>query len=203
MIQVYDKLQENNKTKDELLSKVIITKTNNKDIFDIIPILYKCFSIESEEETVRQLLYSNADLENSVKLVDKETNEIYGILIFSRFPMEIGSPIMSNNYELGNFLKKYSQINGYAFIIDERLRGTSLDKRMLLFNNVFLSNYDFIWCAVEKSLKSHNYWKKLGFIEILEDCNAYFYVKPKCNKLLYDIFIIKSILENYENNNIR
>ena len=200
MIKLYNKLCENDKTKEEILKNIQIKKTECGDIFKVIPIMHKCFGIKSEEETIKELLYSDADLENSVKLVDKETEEIYGLLLFSHYPITVGSPIMSTDYDLGVFLKNYKQLNGYAFIIDERLRGTSLDKRMLLFNKEFTDQYDFIWCAVEKSLKSHNYWKRLGFYEVSACNEAIFYIMPKDKNMLFDIFIIKALLEKNEKN---
>lgn len=142
------------------------------------------------------MLYSKADLDNSVKLIDKRDNKIYGLLIFSEYPINIGSPIEFINPILSSYLKNYKQLNGHSFIIDERLRGTTFDKRMLLFNMEFLEKYDLIWMGVEKSLKTHNYWKRLGFEEILDIDEAKFYIKRLNKKSMLDIFILKALSEN-------
>lgn len=199
MIKTYEgKLIDDDKTREELLNFVKIEKTTYKDAYKIIRILNKAFNIGSEEEALRQLLYSNADLDNSVKLIDSRDNEIYGILIFSNFNIDVGSPIKHYNYELSNFLSKYSQINGHSFVIDERLRGTNIDKKMLMFNYEFLKQFDIIWCAVEKNLKSHSYWKHLGFEELLDIDQAKFYIKPISKRIMLEVFIIKLFTENNE-----
>ena len=200
MIKINDKLCNNEKTREELLNVISIEKTRNEDFYNIVPIIDKCFGINSYQETIKQLLYSEADLENSVKLIDKTNGDIYGLLIFSKYKISIGTPIKFINNELSDFLDNYSQINGYAFIIDERLRGTSLDKKMMLFNKEYLESFDFIWCAVDIDLKTHNYWKRLGFEELIKIKEAIFYIKPKSLNIIYDIFIIKSLREYYEKN---
>ena len=200
MIDVCDCLYDDNKSKEDLLNHVKIQKTTYKDAYQIISILNKCFGIKSKEEALRQLLYSDADLDNSVKLVDERDNKIYGILIFCKFPIDKGSPIMDFNKVLGTHLMKFNQINGHSFIIDERLRGTSIHKKMLMFNYEYLKQFDIIWCAVEKDLKSHSYWKHLGFEEILSIDEAKFYIKPSSKELMLEIFIIKLLSERNEKN---
>ena len=48
---------------------------------------------------------------------------------------------------------------------------------MLLYNKEYIDQFDMVWCGVDKSLKSHNYWKRLGFEEVLNIYDAIFYVK--------------------------
>lgn len=189
----YDIFYDDNKTKDELINNCILCKTSYSDVVEIVKILSKSFSIYSEREVVRQLLYSNADLDNSVKIIDKRDNKIYGLLIFSKFPINAGSPIINFNIKLSDYLSKYTQINGHSFIIDIRLRGTSFDKKMLLFQKDYVNEYDFIWCGVEKELKTHKYWEHLGFVKLFETDEAIFYIYPKDKKLLLDIFILKIV----------
>ena len=47
-----------------------------------------------------------------------------------------------------------------------------------------LENYDFIWCGVEESLKTKNYWERLGFIEVFDIPEATFYMMPLNKKLI-------------------
>ena len=201
MIDVCDYLHDDNKTKEDLLNHVKIVKTTYEDAYDIITILNSCFGVRSKEEALQQLLYSKADLDNSVKVIDERDGKIYGILILSEYPIEVGSPIRHFNYDLANHLSRYKQLNGHSFILDERLRGTTIHKKMLLFNKEFIDKYDIVWCAVEKSLKSHNYWKHLGFEEILDIDEAKFYIKPKNKTLMLEIFIIKLLSEQHEKDN--
>jgi hypothetical protein len=94
---------------------------------------------------------------------------------------------MHLNAKLAGFLIQFSQINGHSFIIDERLRGTGIDKKMLRYQKDFLDGFEMIWCAVEKSLKSVSYWHKLGFIDIFITDEATFLVKPN-NEEMINIF---------------
>lgn len=94
-----------------------------------------------------------------------------------------------------------NQINGHSFVIDERLRGTKLDKKMLLYNFDYINQFDLIWLGVEKTLKTDNYWKRLGFEEILEIDEAKFYIKTKDKKDMLEIFILKALSENENNYN--
>lgn len=189
MLQSCGKLHNNNLTKEELLPYIKIEKTSFKDAPQILKILMLSgFGIRSEEEVLRQLLYSNADLNNSVKLIDQRTNEIYGLLIFSKYTLRQGSPLPLISPKLTSILDDYTQVNGFAFVIDERLRGTKLDKEMLEYNKEFLHDFDFIWCAVERELKSHNYWKRLGFYEIASIPDAMFYIRLINKNKVADIY---------------
>ena len=97
----------------------------------------------------------------------------------------MGSPILFFESGLTQYFEDFKQVNGHSFIIDERLRGTNLDKKMLLFNLEFLAtNYDFIWCGVEIDLKSHNYWQRLGFVEVFTIPEATFYLLPLSKKMI-------------------
>jgi hypothetical protein len=69
-----------------------------------------------------------------------------------------------------------------------------------MFNYEYLKQFDIIWCAVEKDLKSHSYWKHLGFEEILSIDEAKFYIKPSSKELMLEIFIIKLLSERNEKN---
>ena len=199
MIKVCDFIHDDNKTKEELLENIEIKKTSFKDAYKIIQILHKCFGIENEQEALRQLLYSKADLDNSVKLVDKRDGTIYGILIFSDYDITYGSPLQSYNYDLWDYLSRIKkQLNGYAFILDKRLRGTNFHKDMLMFNIDYIKQYDLIWLAVEHTLNTDNYWKRFGFEEILSIDEAKFYVKSFDKKRMLEIFILKTLSENYE-----
>jgi hypothetical protein len=85
---------------------------------------------------------------------------------------------------MADYLSQFVQVNGHSFIIDERLRGTGLDRKMLFYNIKFLmKNYDFIWAGVEIGLKSHRYWERLGFIEVFRIPEAVFYMMPLNEKL--------------------
>lgn len=195
-----DYLHEDGKDKKELMEFVRLEKTSYDDTIQILEILSKSFNI-SEKEVLHQLLYSNADLNNSVKVVDTRDNKIYGLLIFSLFDIQNGSPIMGLNRPLGDFLAHAKQLNGHSFVLDSRLRGEGLDKKMLLYQQDYINQFDFIWCGVEKHLKSHKYWEKLGFLPIIDDGKGIFYIKTTNTKEMLGIFIIK-MLSKYENNYI-
>ena len=187
-IDLCNKLVDNNLTQKELLERIEVKKTSIEDLEDICKVLAKSFNLESPIEALFQLDNSNALLSESVKLVDKETNDIYGLLMFTEYPIQKGSPIIFVENEISNYLKQFKQINGHSFIIDERLRGCGLDKKMLKYNiDYLINNYDMMWIAVEKSLKSLPYWRKLGFIDIFIIEEATFLMLPLSNKMINEI----------------
>ena len=185
MLDLCNRLVDNKLTKDDLLERVEIKKTTPDDLEDICDTLSRAFDMYSPEEAYLQLMQSRARLDESVKLVDRETGGIYGLLIFCEYPIKYGSPILHFEKGIADYLDNFTQINGHSFVIDERLRGTGLDRKMLFYNLKFLAaNYDFIWCGVEIDLKSHNYWQRLGFIELFRIPEAVFYMMPLNKKLL-------------------
>lgn len=187
MIDLCNRLVDNDLDREEILKNIVVTGTTYEDAPILTELLAKCFGLHDKEFALRQLLFSNAQLDNSVKAIDKRNGDIYGFLILSKFPIHIGSPIMHLNAKLAGFLIQFSQINGHSFIIDERLRGTGIDKKMLKYQKDFLDEFEMIWCAVEKSLKSVSYWHKLGFIDIFITDEATFLVKPN-NEEMINIF---------------
>ena len=201
MIDLCNRLVNNDLTKEELLQNIEIKSTSYNDAPELTALLAKCFDLPSQEEALRQLLYSDAQLDNSVKVVDKRNGDIYGFLIFSKFPIHIGSPLMHVNARLGGFLIQFNQINGHSFIIDERLRGTGIDKKMLLYQKEFLNKFDLIWAAVECDLKSHNYWKRLGFKELFKIQEATFYCIFNDKIISNDIYRIINELKDESNHN--
>jgi hypothetical protein len=196
MIDLCNTLVDNGLTREEILPKIEVVSTSFEDAPKITELLAKCFALYNQEEALRQLIYSDARLDKSVKAIDRETGEIYGFLIFCNFPLHVGSPIFHINPRLGGFLAQFKQLNGHSFIIDERLRGTGIDKKMLMFQKDFLDEYEMVWAAVERDLKSHNYWKRLGFKEVFSIHEASFYAI--FNEKM-DIEYIYSIIDKFKN----
>jgi len=183
------KLVDNNLTGDELINIVKIGKTNRSDFDKIANIVAKAFNLESDFDAVIQLENENMFIDESVKLFNPETGEIYGILILCDYPITFGTPIYDKNRKLAKYLDGFKQIGGHSFVIDERLRKFNLDRKMLLFNYKFMSeNYDFIWCGVESWLNTKNYWLRHGFINILNDNDASFFIYPFNKKISDDIY---------------
>lgn len=184
-IDLCNKLINNDLSKKDLLEIVEIKKTSKDDLENICKTLTKTFNLSCEGEALQQLIQSNALLDESIKLVDKENGDIYGLLMFCEYPIKIGTPIMFEKPYLGEYFEKFKQVNGHSFIIDERLRGTNLDKKMLFHNIKFLSdNYDLIWIGVEESLRSNAYWQRLGFVEVFSIPQATFYIAPLSKKMI-------------------
>ena len=135
MIDLSNRLVDNELTKEELLQNIEIVSTTYEDAPILTKLLAKCFGLPSQEEALRQLIFSNAQLDKSVKAIDKNNGDIYGFLIFSIFPIHRGSPLLHINPRLGGFLVQFSQINGHSFIIDERFRGTAGHEYMHAIQN--------------------------------------------------------------------
>lgn len=171
MLHISDRLNDSPLTTSELMPRCIVTKTCKGDVFDILRILMDCFKIPSLKEA---LMYANnmkLNLTESVKLVDKETNTIYGILMFG----ETNMPFMP--HMMNELFRNFKQVCGIGFLIDERLRGRGFDMKMLYHNKEYLEKFDLVWCGVDSSLPTHNYWKRLGFTECVSMPNVSFYLK--------------------------
>lgn len=189
MIDLCNKLVDNDLTRENLLERVEIRKTSVEDLEQVCKVLAKSFNLSSYLEALFQLENSKARLDESVKLVDKESGDIYGLLIFTEYPIDRGSPIRMVESGISEYLSDYKQVNGHSFIIDERLRNSGIDKKMLHFNTEFLAeNYDLIWIGVEKSLKSLPYWHRLGFIDIFIIEEATFLLLPLSNNFIKSIY---------------
>lgn len=187
MIDLCNRLIDNDLTREELLERVVITKTCENDLYNICTTLAKAFNLESEYEALFQLKNSKVRLDESIKLVDMYTGDIYGLLILCEYPIKLGSPIEMADKSISDYLNEFKQINGHSFIIDERLRNSGLDKKMLYHNIDFLrENFDLIWCGVEIDLKSHRYWERLGFMEIFRINEAVFYMFPLSEKMMME-----------------
>lgn len=203
MLQLNGKLQNNNLTRNELLENIIICKTTTDDLFEIAKILNDNMGVHNPFFAIQQLLDSKIIINESIKLVDKRNGDIYGLLILSDFTLDKGTPMKFIDPMTIKVLKGISQINGFLFVIDERLRGTNLDKKMIKMSMPYINHFDFIWVGVERDLKSHNYWKHLGMYKILEINEAIFYGKILKKELLPTIY--KRIIDfsEHENNNQR
>lgn len=199
MIDLCNRLVDNDLEREEILKNIVVTGTTYEDAPILTELLAKCFGLYDQEFALRQLLFSNAQLDNSVKAIDKRNGDIYGFLILSKFPIHIGSPIMHLNAKLAGFLIQFSQINGHSFIIDERLRGTGIDKKMLRYQKEFLDGFEMIWCAVEESLGTDNYWKRLGFKEIFRIPEATFFAHFNDKIISDDIYNIINELKDETN----
>ena len=174
-------------TKEELLANVVVTSTVPDDVATIIKFTTKSWNLSGDFESFNQMVHSRVDFNKSVKVMDKRNGEIYGLLLFAYYPIQQGSPLHGINHNLDRYLNQYSQLNGHSFIIDERLRGSGIDKKMLFFAKDYIDTFDFVWCAVEKDLKSHDYWKKLGFKELFSIPEASFYIRSNNSAINFDL----------------
>lgn len=187
-------------TRGEILRNCKVAFTRPQDIFYIVKILIDCFKIPNLETALEYLKDIKADLWHSVKYYDPRTMDIYGLLLFGKQVANDGIPwFRVNNTVLSKMIESCNQVQGAAFIIDKRVQGCGIDKKMLKFRN-FRKPYtehtkvidvfdgkekwkkeekvpDLIWCGVNKDLKTHNYWKRLGFTEFYSDNVARFYLK--------------------------
>jgi ribosomal protein S18 acetylase RimI-like enzyme len=195
MLNLCGKVIDNDISKEELLQNIEIEKMS-KDDASVLPfIISKTFGIDAFE-AFKQLVLTSAQLGESVKAVDKRNGDIYGFLIFCKHPIIKGSPICEINSDMANFLDSMPSIHGFIFALDERIRGCGIDKKMLRFNMDYLSNFSYIWCAVEESLKSNHYWERLGFKEILSIPQAKFYILPLDKSRTPYIYKMVDLLNN-------
>lgn len=199
------KLQYDDKNKAELIENAEIKNTEPSDFGEIVRILSHTFEYDGYGMPPHQILNlmemelrsSRVDLENSVKLVDKRDGKIYGLLVFSHYNLATGSPLLTRKSTamIAEYLMGYSQINGFAFLIDKRLRGVGLDRKMIVFAEPFLKQFDFVWCATEYESKSNAYWQRYGFVQIWEDEDSCFYIRNTGKSNMNDVLILKMASE--------
>jgi hypothetical protein len=117
--------------------------------------------------------------------------------------------IASNAYIVNVFQLFLDYIFPYALVALAALtkplydRATSIDKRMLRLQNEYLNQYELIWCAVEESLGTDNYWKRLGFKELFRIPEATFYGLFNKNLVSDNIYRIIDELNHEDNHNKR
>lgn len=208
MENTFDILRDDCKTTSELLENVVIEKTSPRDYYDFIEIIAKTFEVQGNDNVSHhiftlikeELTQTKADFNESIKLIDKRDGEIYGLLVLSHYPIQIGSPIMTkeNTRMIGEYLMGRTQINGFAFVIDKRLRGYGFDKKMIEFAMPFIEQFEYMWVATSINFKAPNYYKKLGLFEIYRDRNAIFYIADTKKRDMVDIFILKALAESKE-----
>lgn len=180
MLVIEDIVCNNENTQEEILKNCIVDYTDKYDLLDVVKILHKCFKIPSYQEALEYVRDINVDLDNSVKYFDPGTNEIYGLLLMADNTIDKGIPFLEyNNPLLLALFNGFKQKEGAAFILDKRIRGLGLDKWMLQTykDTDDYKERDMIWCGVQNELKSHGYWKHLGFTNFYNDKMAKFYLK--------------------------
>ena len=196
-----DILHVNALTSEELLNKVEVSFMSYCDVYQLAELMTKCFGVSTECFAVEQLIMSRALINNSVKVFDPETDEIYGFLILSRFNLDDGSPIKQIESSLCEFLSQFSQIHGFAFVLDKRLRNQGIDKQMIEMTKPFIESFDFVWLAVDSDLRSDAYWRRMGFRVLFSLPDATFYGRFNKNIKNADIYY-KFIFFNSEDHSI-
>lgn len=179
MLELAKRVQDDIYTRDELLDRCCLETVKEKDIIQVAAIMHTCFKIPTTLESLKYLIDYQINLDLSVKCYDPETQKIYGILLFGANSIDEKIPFITHsNAVMCKALSGIKQLQGCAFILDERLRGTGIDKKMICYNKTNLSDdYDVVWCGVNKELKTHNYWKRLGFNEFHSDPYVNFYLR--------------------------
>lgn len=177
MLVINEKVCNDDLNRNQILKTCKIDYTSASDLLQILRILIKCFKIPNLTLALQYLIDINVDLKRSVKYYDPLTKEIYGLLLFGEQSTKNGIPYFSFKQPiLSEMLNTCRQIQGAAFIIDERVQGSGIDKKMLKFRNL-KETKEMVWCGVNKSLNTHNYWERLGFTNFYEDDVVKFYLK--------------------------
>lgn len=198
-----DKMHDNDYTSDDLLGRIDISYMDYCDVGQIANLMTKSFGVSTSCFAVEQLIMTRALFNRSVKVYDKETGDIYGFLILSNHNIADGSPIRMVEPTIHEFLSGFTQIHGYAFALDIRLRNKGIDKRMLSMVNGFVNTFDLVWLAVDGDLRSNSYWKRLGFRELFSIPEATFYGKFGPNVKNQDIYYEMIFFNSEDHNNNR
>lgn len=150
------------------LDGIRILKTEASDYEEILNILSEEFNFMSREEIARDI--KDVNLSISIKAIDKD-NKIIGILLFqntdfSEYMKRVKKVIKTNfDNDYIKSLKTKKGISGTAFVISKEYRGTLLNKMFIKETPSIISGYDYVLSEVDERLKTHNYWKRMGFKE--------------------------------------
>lgn len=200
MIQVKNIIHEDGKSKEELLNNYQIKKTEIGDLIGIFNIVKNCMG--SPFESVLDFFEKQQiKLTSSLKVIDNRDNKIYGLLLFSNMKIQGNTPLHPNTY-LYKATNNCIQENGFLLLLDDRLRNNHIDNelfKMAIEDYKLLEEIDFLWCGVDRKLKSHNYWLKRGFYKLFEDCQTVFYGLPINRNKVKPIFMVNEILQKHEN----
>lgn len=161
--------------KHEILNNILFSAPSLDDIDKIATINSNSLPV-SKNNVIWQFNLYNGNLANSIKCYDKRDNNIYGLLLLANIHINQGSPLPYIKYDLSQKLSEYSMINGFSFVVDNNLRGTNIHKLLLKNAINYVKNFDYIWFGVDKRLKSINYWKRMGFINVLSTEDADFFM---------------------------
>lgn len=189
------------KTSQEIIDNIKFDSITENDLCTISSIIHKTFHTPTVKDAYKQLLYSNINFEQSIKAIDTRDGKIYGVLIFSHQSIYDALPRLKNDlfWEIFSHFN-LKQAQGVVFAVDPRLYGTSIHKLLRTEQETYLKQQDIIWCGVNNDLKSHDYWKRLGFIPIFKDLFVTFYIKIMNNNTWLNIFIAIILLYVYEKN---
>lgn len=162
------------------ISKIKIENILDNDYEEVLDIMSEEFDFLSREEVAEAIDDVNYSI--SLKAVNQE-NKIVGILLFENtdinsFLKRVGKPLHLN-YSLDIFKNKKG-INGTAFVINKKYRGSQLNRMFLSAARSIISGYDYVLSEVMEQLKTHNYWKHMGFKEL-----GKFEMKDGYNSFLY------------------
>lgn len=125
------------------------------------------FSQKLMPEWASQLSIAFADVDFSKSIAASINGELIGILLVSdRQIQDIldEAEIVDQKTDLNAF-KSSVGAEGVLFLIDPRFRGNGLDKKLIYeFKKTTSCNY--VMASVYESLNTHNYWKRMGFVEV-------------------------------------
>lgn len=110
------------RTTDEIISNLVIGKLNANDIEQIGQISATCLPVNSADEAIEQFYMTHGIINQSIKAYDKDSGRIYGMLLFSDYPIYCGSPMLDFKPDLANELKNKRGINGFSFCVRWKIK---------------------------------------------------------------------------------
>lgn len=191
-----------NKTRESLINSLQIDCVSESDLPFIQDTIADIFCVPSKQIVKRQISSLNIDLDSSVKAFDPIDGQIYGFLLVGAKKIDDDLPFVKSD-DICDIICEImpNQLNGFVFALDKRIRGCGIDKKMLKCVHDKLPHTDIIWCGVNNNLSSHNYWKRMGFLEFCKDdqVTLYIFCLNKMSVLKIFITILTLLYEKYYN----
>lgn len=162
----------------EILNQIFVTNIEGDDLNAIFSMIKREFGgSEVPDEYITNEIISDVDTRISYKAVVNDKIVAY-ILVR---PVRINTLIKGKDVHIINKEIKANNgqggFEGLAFYIEPQYRGIGLDRKLIGEVSKAIGCSTYVVAEVMKSLHTHNYWKKFGFVPYLEYDDLILYIK--------------------------
>lgn len=152
-----------------------IVSAKSKKPIDIFNFLSSNFP----QVPVQVLMEELFDVDYNLSLLALSDTKIIGTLLFSKESicdyLETTKILRIDKTPELETLCNSNGIKGVVYAIDPQFRGTSLNVDFIRLAKELIKNHDFTYALVYSFLRTHNFWKRIGFknyATVIDDDNV-------------------------------